>query len=895
MKDNRNPALAFIGEGNRQSFVFGPFEFFADRQLLLKGGSPVRVGGRALDLLAALVRNAGEVVTKRALMSHVWPSMVVEDGNLKVNMSALRRALSDGNDPVEYIETVTGLGYRFVETVRLGGDYPPLNASTKAGQPGRNNLAVATTRILGRADTIESISLDLSKSRLVSIVGPGGVGKTTVAIAIAEGFLDKFPDGVWFVDLATIKDEKLLPSAVAIAAGGGGQLPNSVDALCEQLAGRKLLLLLDSCEHIIDAVAACANRILASASGVKLLVTSREALMLSGERVRRLPSLAIPPISDRLDAGEALRFSAIQLFVERATESCETFRLSDQEAPAAADICRKLDGLALAIELAATRVDAFGVKGLQRQLRDRLLPLTVRRSGPERHRTLAATIEWSYGLLTEKEAQVLRAVSAFAGSFNVEGAATVAGVPASDAKEFLAQLAAKSLLSIDIDGDEIAYRLLETTRAFCLERLRQGISHNPILQRHARYICELLHRATGEWAQQPNRELAANYDRVLTDLYAAVCTSTMVSQALMFQAMDAMRRAVEIANDIGDVESQQRSLRMLGVYELFVGDPRSSLRTFEKFAAVVATHAPDLSTESETFLGTAELFLGQLEASRNRLEPLWERNLLRAAGSPQTSRIQKDIIATFDVVLPHPRWLTGSPDGAIELARAAVAHASEQIVKNNALAYAVPVIYWCGLYDECRFYAAMLETHSDKHGFHPRRPIASLYLAALDCVEGDSSDEKVLAMQAAIEELRIANHLARMPYHLCLLAEGLIGRKRYEEAETVINAALDSIRDQGEAWCLPEVLRFRARVLSGRQDDDGAEGALLVAIQKAKDIGALSWELRAANDLATLWAQHARAQEAREMLEPILGRFSEGYATRDLLNAAELLRELSGH
>ena len=513
-RESRSP-----GEATWASYSFGPFEFFAERQLLLKNGSPVRIGSRALDLLAMLVRNPGKVVTKRALIAHAWPDTVVEEANLKVNMSALRRVLSDANDAVDYIATVTGRGYRFVAPLRSsGGNSPPVGASAGTPQAGRNNLAIATTRILGRADTIESIRLELEKSRLISIVGPGGVGKTTVAIAIAESLLDRFPDGVWFVDLATIKDEKLLPRAIAIAAGAAGKLPSSVDALCEVLAGRDMLLLLDSCEHIIDGVAACASRILASASasGVRLLVTSREALMLSGERVRRLPSLSVPPDSEQLQASDALKFSAVQLFVERATESCESFRFSDKDAPFVADICRKLDGLALAIELAAARIDAFGIRGLQRQLSDRLLPLTGRRSGPERHRTLAATIEWSYSLLSEQEAGILRAVSAFAVSFNVEGAATVAGVPVSDAREMLAQLAAKSLLSIDIDGDHIAYRLLETTRAFCAAHLRQDIAHHSILQRHARYVCELLNRATSEWARQPTRSLAANYDRVLT-------------------------------------------------------------------------------------------------------------------------------------------------------------------------------------------------------------------------------------------------------------------------------------------------------------------------------------------------------------------------------------------
>lgn len=883
-------------EQKSQFYLFGPFKFFPDRRLLLKDGAPVRIGGRALDLLAALVRKPGEVISKRVLISHAWPRVAVDDANLKVNMAALRRALGDGNHGAEYVATVTGRGYRFVERVQLGEDQQPSPPASPTTEISSNNLAIATTRILGRADAIESISLELLKSRLVSIVGPGGVGKTTVAIAIAERCLARFPDGVWIVDLALIEDAALLPSVIAIALGSSGQRPNTIDALCELLKGRELLLLLDSCEHIVDAAASCINRILSSVSGIKVLVTSREALMLSGERVRRLPSLAIPPITAKLTASESLRYSAIQLFVERATESYESFALSDQNAPIVADICRKLDGLALAIELAATRVDVFGVRGLQRQLSDRLQPLAGLRSGPERHRTLSATIEWSYGLLSDGEARVLRAVSAFAGSFNGEGAAAVAGVSEADATEALRQLAAKSLLSIDIDGSHIAYRLLETTRAFCVERLRQDSSHSSIMQRHARYICDLLHRTTSEWAQRQDRKLATNYDRALTDLYAAICSSTVISQALMFQALDAMRRAAEIADELGDYESQLRSLRLLGVNELFVGDPRAALRTFQKFSAVVATHSPGASAESETYLGTVELFLGRLEASRSRLERLWERNLQDTRDSAQAVRPAREVLAIFGYVLPHSRWLTGAPDSAVELALATIAHTNESeqpIFQNSALSYACPVFYWCGLYEECRRTAGELEVHSEKHGFYPRRPIATLYQGALDCLDLDSSGDAIRSMQRSIEELRAANHLARMPYHLCLLAEALTRQMRHDEAEIIIDAALDSIRAQEEEWCLPEALRIRAAVLSGRDDVDGAEAALLVAMRKAQEMAAISWELRAANDLAALWTGQARQREVRDLLEPLLGHFSQGHTTRDLQNAAKLLHNSS--
>ena len=231
---------------------------------------------------------------------------------------------------------------------------------------------------------------------------------------------------MWLVDLAPLKDPSLVPNAIATAIGLAAHSANMLAALGGFLRDREMLLLLDSCEHIIDAVAACANRILADAAGVKILATSREPLRVKGERVRRLPGLGTPFASSGLKAEEALAFPAIQLFVDRAADRLESFSLSDADAPMAAEICRKLDGLALAIELAATRVDAFGVSGLLDQLDNRFRLLEGHRAGPERHRTLTATIDWSYDLLSESERAVMRRLSVFAGAFSLDSACAVA-------------------------------------------------------------------------------------------------------------------------------------------------------------------------------------------------------------------------------------------------------------------------------------------------------------------------------------------------------------------------------------------------------------------------------------------------------------------------------------
>ena len=280
--------------------------------------------------------------------------------------------------------------------------------------------------------------------------------------------------------------------------------------------------MLDSCEHVIDAAAAIAGRILAEAASGKILVTSREPLQLNGERVRRLPGLGTPPSSDQLNAQEALMFPAVQLFVDRATDRLDSFTLTDAEAPAVAEICRRLDGIALAIELAATRIDAFGVGGLLKQLDNRFSLLVGRRSGPERHRTLTATLAWSYSLLTDGEAFLLCAVSVFAGVFDIDGASVVATMPPAEAADTLAQLCAKSLLVTDLDSHGIAYRLQETARTYCQGKLRASGHEHAVRQRHAEYVYATLERAAREWAQRPAGEWETTYRRVLGDLRAAL-------------------------------------------------------------------------------------------------------------------------------------------------------------------------------------------------------------------------------------------------------------------------------------------------------------------------------------------------------------------------------------
>ncbi len=459
-----------FNEPSAKSFAFGPFTLVPDRQLLVEDEEPVHLGGRALDILAALVERPGELISKRDLITRAWPDTFVDEGNLKVNIAALRKALGEAAGASQYIATVTGRGYRFVAPVRSAGACPML-AGPQTGETGR--FSISASSIIGRAKTIADVLRELETSRLVGIVGAGGVGKTSVAQAVFERCDQIATDGAWFIDLAAVKDPTKVVSAVAEGLGLSDPSSSSLAALCDFLRERQTVLVLDNCEHLIEAVAGATERILASALGVRVLATSREPLGLGSERVHRLEPLETPPSSVHLTVAEAMTYPAIELFVERAKRRHRAFVLDEANVPIIGEICRRLDGLALAIELAATRIDAFGPRELLGLIDQRFQLLRGHRAGPERHQTLATTIDWSFELLTEAEEAILRRLAIFPDAFSLEAACAVIddGGEPEQSIEHLANLIAKSLVAAEHQGAGTAYRLMNTTRAYALEKL----------------------------------------------------------------------------------------------------------------------------------------------------------------------------------------------------------------------------------------------------------------------------------------------------------------------------------------------------------------------------------------------------------------------------------------
>jgi predicted ATPase len=366
------------------------------------------------------------VVGKEELIARVWPQIFVEEANLKIQISALRRALGDGQGGNRYIVTVVGRGYNFVAPIRVA-EPSRASPSPKIAPAALHNLPFATTRMIGRGESAAILVSQLSQRRLVTIVGSGGIGKTTVALAVAERMIGAYEQGVRLVDLAPLRDARLVPSAVATVLGLEMRTEDPLPSLVAALRDSRMLLLLDNCEHVIDAAADLAAAILSGVAGVTILATSREPLGIAGEWVHRVEPLSSPEPSSELTATEAAAYPAVQLFVERVTAIVEDFALTDANAPLVVATCRKLDGLPLAIEFAAPAVEVLGLNGLAAGLNESLRLLRSRRRGQApRHRTMRTVIDWSYSLLRQDDQRFFRALSIFSGGFTIDAAAAVA-------------------------------------------------------------------------------------------------------------------------------------------------------------------------------------------------------------------------------------------------------------------------------------------------------------------------------------------------------------------------------------------------------------------------------------------------------------------------------------
>jgi DNA-binding winged helix-turn-helix (wHTH) protein len=375
VSQNQTPSQGELSSSESLTLSFGPFRLFPTARAFEKDGVPLALGSRALDILTVLVERAGEVVSHRELIARVWRGLVVDPSNLRVHMNGLRKALGDRDGKERYIANVTGQGYCFVAPVtREAAANGPTRVAEYPCSTARQRLHVppVLARMIGRDEVVRTIAADLIADRFVTIIGPGGMGKTTVAVCVANAMLEEFAGAVCFVDIGAITDPKLVATTIASTLGLTIQTEDVVPALLLCVRTLRILLVLDNCEHVIDAAATLAERIFREAPGVHILATSREAMRSEGEHAYWLPPLESPPSDRDVTASDALQFPAVKVFLERAAASGSRLELSDADVPIVAGICERLDGLPLAIEFAAARVAAHGIAGTAELLMSRL-------------------------------------------------------------------------------------------------------------------------------------------------------------------------------------------------------------------------------------------------------------------------------------------------------------------------------------------------------------------------------------------------------------------------------------------------------------------------------------------------------------------------------------------
>lgn len=897
---------------------FGPFRLSPTTREIERDGVPLELGDRALDILITLVQHPGEVVSHRDLIAHVWRDLVVSPGNLRVHMSALRKALGDGADGAHYIENVTGQGYCFVAPItRVAADAPPVQV-VEFPDAARKRLTLPPqlARMIGREQIVHTIGADLVAERFITIIGPGGMGKTTVAIAVAHAVVEEFSGAVCFVDIGAVADAKLVAPTIAASLGLSVQSADAVPTLLEYLRTLRTLLVIDNCEHVVDAIATLAETIFREAPDVHILATSREALRVEGEHAFWLPALACPLPQSSMKASDVRQFPAVQLFMERAAASGHRLDLNDETAPIVASICGRLDGIALAIELAAGRAGSHGIAATADLLNRNLgLDWHGRRTALPRHQTLRALLDWSYGLLPEAEQVALRKLSVFIGTFTVEAADAV--IQGASSLNALDALVSKSLLSTltGSDGSE-RYRLLETTRLYGLERLHESGEGASTARCHAQYFAKLLDshhggqidleytgrahalrehlgnvRAALEWcfAQNDNAvdatlavALAAAAAPVFFELsllseayewsaagLAALDASTRGSRREMLlqstfaisamwlrgnndEVLAAIARGLQLAHPLD--EPSQR-LRMLATRHLFLtrtADFRGALAAADEWDKA-AKQVGDVSC-----LAIADLMHGvalHFKGDQAAARKHFDAGFAQA-GARHLQLCGNDHRVRGLITLSRTLWVSGNPERAVETARQAVATAmrsGKPLDTCFALIFTAPVYLWCGHWDAAQQVLDQLVNHSHWQVLKPFHSTAAALQGALLIGRGDTERGVAMILEVLPRMKDERQNVVRTSI-ACSLADGLTTVGQFEAALAVIRDARRDAAHSGEAVLLPELLRVQAQILLAASSANEARAVRLLhrSCRIARQQSARSWELRSAATLASV-------------------------------------------
>lgn len=932
------------------SYVFGNFRLIPEQQLLLRNSQPVHIGHRALDILTLLVRRSGELVSKAEIDAYVWPDTYVEEGNIKVNIAALRKVLSMDDGGARYIAATQGRGYRFVHPVEV--ELPSRVSRSGSSLPIQ---ASENFRVIGRDHEIVAITDAMARAPLVTIVGPGGVGKTTVALAAAQRMADSCGLNPCFVDLGSLEDSQLVSHAIAGALGIRIKLSDPLGGIRDHLRGNPRLLVLDNCEHLLAAVAAAADFLTSSLDTPMLLATSREPLRVKQEHVFRLQPLAYPEGDLPVTAAEALRYPAIELFVARASARNECSFMED-DAESVSKICRRLDGMPLAIELTATRMDSQRPSELLRQLQESYFANEGAGEGPARQQTLLATIEWSYRLLTEAEARVMRFASIFAGVFGLDDVVAMVsdeGIEAATAVAAIESLVQKSLVSAEVSAGVRRYRLLESSRRYSLSLLTLYGEIERAGRSHAAHLLTVFEKAEGEWQWRLADEWVADYRTRAQDLRRALAWAfeenrdpymgialtvaaiplwaelAMVgeSKARMSAAMEAaksvsacepLRRTKlahayawsltlatpipsavvdawaecrRLAREASNSDYQIRAIWGMAVYEYFSGRPSAAACLAADLVALAQqSHDWSAYAEGTRMLAQFRSYTGELSVASQLLEPL-VRRYDRPAERARHARFQAELFVVARCTLAFIRWLDGHVDQATQASAAALegAIACEHIaVQCHVLGLSeLPIALWTGDHQKVERSLSLFRSNFAQE----KHPVWDCYIRLFDgAIRARQNDAAVLDdMRAAVQGLIGFRFEMRVPYYLAIVADAFISHDRSAEAWALLEDARRRVEVHGERWCLPEILRLQSLIEAKRGNQEAANDYFDQALASARSMNARTMLLRCVVDMARSLRARGDRDAAQSVLRPVYAQFLEGHATVDLIAARELI------
>ncbi|WP_119681697.1 ATP-binding protein [Indioceanicola profundi] len=951
--DDTHPAVALsqilpLPKHNAE-IVFGPFRLFPEARMLFHGETAVRIGSRALEILIALARQPGTTVASDELLAAIWPGIHVESNTLRVHIAALRKVLGAQDPGHDYIANVTGRGYALIP--------PPVAtrgpAFSEGRAAGRKPLLLNPPRLIGRNALLAQIRRQLRRQRLVTLVGPGGGGKSALAMQIAARTVRDGGD-VEFIDFSPLNGGDLLTTHIASHLGLAGNSLDATATILRYVADRRMLLVLDTCEHVIAAAARFANAVLAAAPDVRILATSREALRVADEHVRPVHGLTVPTIGE-ITLREVLASPAGQLLGRRAEAASADVRFGEDDAPAIAEICRTLDGLPLAIEFAAALVPHFGAKGLARGLADRFALLkNGYRTALLRHQTLRATVDWSYRLLTDHERVVFRRFGVFSSAVPWDSAVDLLPLRDLDSgvvSEALRALAAKSLIEIMPSGDGIRCRMLDTTREFARAELETCGELDVMARHHAEYWAAWLETWAPDAAERAGRW--QDCEAVLANVRSALnwCWSDNARHALgirlslaavplwanlslIGETIENVERALD-ASDVSDqhatlrlyaalggalmniygggervtqvwtrvlhlAEQRDVGARLQALWGLWVGhrndgDVRNALEIAEIYARL-AGDADDsrFIALGDRMRGVSYFFVGRFAEARACIE----RTL---AGTPPAKRRAQIAAFQFDQAIAarcfqaQIAWMQGYPDLAMTVAAKNV---EDAVACDHAgsLSYALsegacPVALHNGDFDSLERFVALLLTRTRGPGLEIWHTLGRCFESLLLLRLGN----KAIGLQQLEDvlcELRANRHGPIYTLALGEFALALADAGRAPEAESVMRAAFTRLERNGELWCSPELKRIKAELAVRSGGTEKALHWFAQSLRESREQGAVAWELRAATGLARLHLDKGCDQRAADALAAVLARYSEGTGTKDVLAARAVLDAL---